>query len=408
MVRSYAPAVLLAFIAAVCFERWWSTRRRSAAVGYIVCAPLALWFNLSVAPFVAAPMVYGAIRTALDSTDRLRRLRELAVLGATALAGVALFLLPALDSFSTLSEVHGRGGLPSAETWLEVLRMHSGSAQPLVSALVVLGLLRGIVLSWRCDRDWLGYVASLALLHLAGLIALGPDQLDNPIVINRYGLVALPFGLALTARGLAEPLSPVPTRLQRIGIVGLLAAIVGTGPFATTTFARTSFATASTFAYFVRDGNEVVLRDVPEFYRTLALAEDEQPVIEYPWSNLATHAIDAYQKHHGQPVLMAAPWKSLDDERLALRQTLPARVARYLDSHARWLIVHQDLQREERRIRTSDPNHWMRLEDRPRIWRPLQTAGPKTTRLLERRFGEADHRSDQLAVWDLDRLRAGR
>lgn len=402
MVRTYAPAGLLAFVAAVGFERWWRTGSRRAGVAYAVCAPLALWSNLSVAPFVAAPVVYGAIRTALGERERLR---GLATIGGAALAGVAVLLLPARSSFETLGEVHGRGGIPDATTWLEVVRMHAGSANVALAALVVAATLRGGWLAWHRERDFLLYALSLVVLHVAGLVAIGPDQLDNPIVINRYLLVVLPFGLAFAAVGLAEPLPRIGPRAQ-LGLVGaLLVAIVATGPFASATFRHTSFATASTFAYFVRDGNTIARGDMPAFYQTLVDDPGERAVIEYPWSNLATHAVDAYQKHHGRPVVMAAPWKSLDDERLRLRQTVPARVGHYLESEARWLVVHLNLQREERRIRTSDRNHWMRLEDRPEIWRPLLRAGPKTVRSFERRYGEADHRDDEVAVWDLDRLR---
>jgi hypothetical protein len=408
MVRSYAPAVLFAFVAVVCFERWWSQRSRRAAVGYAVFAALALWFNLSVAPFLAAPVVYGAARLALGDAALRARTRELLTVACGAAACVALVLLPALESFTTLSAVHGRGGLPSPETWLEVVRMHSGTTSPLMSALVLAALVRGVALSWRREREWLLYLAALALLHLVGLVAIGPDQLDNPIVINRYLLVLLPFGLALSAIGLTEPITRLDPRLQGVGLAAVLVALLATGPLATREFASTSFSTASTFAYFVRDGNSIESEDMPAFYRELATAEGVEPVLEYPWSNMATHAFDAYQKHHRQPVYVVAPWKDLDDERLRLERTLAPRVELYLDSPARWLVVHLDLQREERRVRSSDRNHWMRLTERPDIWQPLRVAGPTTTRLLERRFGPADHHSELLRVWDLARLREGR
>lgn len=409
MVRSYAPAMLLAFVAVVCFERWWRERNRRAGAGYAVCAGLALWCNLSVAPFVAAPVVYATARLAFGDAELRARSRELTAVAAAALVCALLPLLPALESLSLLSEVHGSGGRPTPATWLEVVRMHSGSTSPILTLLVLVALARGIALSWRRDREWLLYLAALVVLHVVGLLALGPDQLDNPIVINRYLLVLTPFGLALVARGLAEPIARLGARVHGLAIAALLVALLATGPFATRTFARTSFSTASTFAYFVRDGNTIASQDMPPFYRELAeTSEVHQPVLEYPWSNLATHAFDAYQKHHGQPVYAVAPWRQLNDDRLRLEQTFMPSTERYLDSPARWLIVHLDLQREERRIRTSDPNHWMRLDERPEIWRPLRTAGSKTTRLLERRFGPADHQSDLLRVWDLDRLRETR
>jgi len=60
---------------------------------------------------------------------------------------------------------------------------------------------------------------------------------------------------------------------------------------------------------------------------------------------------------------------------------------------------------EERRVHTSNPNHWLRLERRPQIWRPLLRAGPSTARSLEELWGPPDHSGHGLRVWDLDRLR---
>jgi len=408
MARSYAPALLLAFVAVVCFERWWSQRSRRAAAAYAICAALALWCNLVVAPFVAAPVVYALVRFSLGDAALRQRRGELFWIAGTALACAALPLVPALGSLEVLDDVHGRGGPPSVETWLEVVRMHAGTRSWIVCGLVLAALTRGVWITWVRDRWWLGYLAAVSLMHMGALLTLGPDQLDNPIVINRYLLVLLPFGLALVARGAAEPIARIPASAQTSAVVAVGLGLIATGPLATRHFAHTSFSTASTFAYFVRGGNEIPFEDMPEFYRELSEADDVQPVLEYPWSNLATHAFDAYQKHHEQPVYVVAPWREIDDERLSLERTFPPRVELYLDSPARWLVVHLDLQQEERRVRTSDRNHWMRLQERPQIWQPLLRAGPTKTRLLERRFGPADHASELLRVWDLDRLRAGR
>lgn len=405
LARSYAPAVLMAFIAVVAFDRWWSRGSRPAGVVYAVSAAFALWWNLSTAPFVAAPVTYALLRLCLGDRDLWRRRQELFTVATLALTSALLPLIPARESLSVLNEVHGAGVLPGWGTWLEVVRMHSGSRIGVVSAIVLLGVIRGGVLAWQQDRRWLSYLAAIAALHALGLAILGPDQLDNPIVINRYLLVLLPFGLSLCAAGWTVPLPRVSTTAQTASIIAVLITLLVTGPFASRTFAQTSFSTASTFAYFIRDGNTIAYEDMPAFYQTLSEVEERQPIIEYPWSNLATHAFDAYQKHHGQPLYVVTPWKSLHDERIALRKMMAPSLQGYLSSPARWIVVHQDLQREERRIATSDPNHWMRLDERPMIWEPLQIGAPVTLRLLQRSFGPADYRDDQIQAWDLDRLR---
>ena len=208
------------------------------------------------------------------------------------------------------------------------------------------------------------------------------------------------------AIGCAAPIPKLPSVAHALALAAAGAGLLLAGPLTSEEFARSSFTNASTFVYFVRDGNNVSEERLPAFYGELAAATDAQPVIEYPWSNLSTHALDAYQKHHGQPVYGVAIAQSLSDERLALRRLLQPSTAAYLASPARWLVLHRDLQHEGRQIHTSDPNYWMRLEARPEIWKPVKRAGRGAERVLKRRFGEPDREGDGLVVWDLERLRA--
>lgn len=410
IIRSYLPATLAAFLAVLCFEAWWRTRSRAAGAGYGVFAALAIWFNLTTLPFAAAPVVYASVRIALDWRARRADLAPLAAVGAFALACVAAVLLPAAESLLFMSKIHGRGPLPALETWLDVARMHAGSRSPWITALVCAGLARGALLLWRSDRELLLFVASISALHVVGLALLGPSQLDNPIVINRYLIVLLPFGLALCALGLAVPLPRLPSALQWTGVALLLVGILATGPFLDPNFRQTSFAHAPTFTYFVRDGNWLPREAVPRFYRDLEAqpVSERRALIEYPWYNLASHSLDAYQKIHGHPVLVATTAEVLADSRLALRRVVKQAAVEYLAADARWLVVHLDMRAEERRVHTSDRNHWMRLERRPELWEPLLAAGAATARHLTERWGPPDVAEDGLRVWDLDRIRAAR
>ena len=411
LVRSYAPAVLFAFIAIVSFDAWQRRRSTEAAIAYGGSASLAIWLNLTSAPLVAAPVLFHVGRLVARRSFDFAEWRSAFFVGATALACVAIPLLPARESLLALGDIHGGGGTPSAETWLEVVRMHAGTRSPWLAALALGAVLRGGWIAYAgggATRHWLALVAFSACAHVAGLLLLGPDQLENPIVINRYLLVLLPFGLSFAAMGLAAPLPRIPPVAQLTGVAALAAGIAATGPLLPNELGTTSFGNAPTYTYFVRDGNTVARARLPRFYAELAeaaAAERVEPIIEYPWFNLATHAFDAYQKHHRQPIVVAALAPDLHDSRLAFRNMLPARVPDYLAADARWLVVHLDLQNEERQIDTSDRNHWMRLETRPAIWEPLLAAGPSAARNLEARWGPPDFREDGLRVWDLERIR---
>jgi hypothetical protein len=102
--RSYMPATLLGFAAALAFDRWWAPdeaghapaaparspgpasgtaagglRARGAtgwAVAYVVLAALAVWFHLGTAPLAVAPLIFAAAELGLAAVGRRGQARE--------------------------------------------------------------------------------------------------------------------------------------------------------------------------------------------------------------------------------------------------------------------------------------------------------------------------------------------
>ncbi|MEE8580115.1 MAG: hypothetical protein V3T33_00880, partial [Myxococcota bacterium] len=303
IIRSYVPMTVLAFAAAMSFERWWRTRSRSAAVGYVGCASLAIYFHLGAAPFVLSPLVYAILDLAVRRSWRADLL-PLAILSIGTLLSTSLLLFPARATIAELVSIHGRGYFPEALVWWDVLRMQAGVSSPLLAGLLFAVMVRGVWVSYWRDRRFTFFLGTLAIGHIIGLAILSPNHFQHLVVANRYMLPLLPFALALVALGLVAPWSASPSpranRLQASAICALLAVLFLLGPLTSARFRCTSFAHSRPALLFISAGNSMPEENVPDFYFELARTErsKDRVILEFPWLNLSAHAFDVYQHIH--------------------------------------------------------------------------------------------------------------
>ncbi len=415
--RSYMPIVLLAFVAVMAFERWWRSRRPGPAAAYVVAGSAAVWFHLGAAPFVAAPLVWGGL-AALGRPRRLRTLAALALLGLGLAAGLAAILLPAWESFVLLLDERGGHRLPPAGTFLQVAALQAGAAEPWAAVLFWLLAAGGLATLSRRRPAFASYTLLLVAANLAALLVMRPFALASPIVFNRYLLIGLPLVLAWVAAGLARlgeaVAAGVAPRAPRAAVpvaVGLLAAavalLVAGGPFVAPRMLYSSFLHDNDSLMYIKPPRPLVgERTVSEFYRRLAAAPDDQPVIEYTalptW--LWDTQIRAYQDLHRQRVLLSPQEPKLfTGGGLALENHVEPRPEAILASPARWLVVHRKSAWELDRVQLDDT---VGLAVPPAL-RPIsRRLARRLGGWLERRWGPPDHADALLLVWDLDRVRA--
>jgi hypothetical protein len=228
-------------------------------------------------------------------------------------------------------------------------------------------------------------------------------------VVSRYLLPLLPFTLALVAQGLATPWTRSHSRaacaLQALAVAALLAGAVATGPLAGPVYRASAFAHANENLAFTRPGNRVAADDVPEFYRRLAADATPGAILEYPWVNLGTHALDAYQRVHRRELRGVPLGAELLDPRLALRNSVAPEPGALRAAPARWLVVHRDLAAEEERVESSDPYQAERLVTLSPLWQASRAGASRLSRVLRQAWGEPDLSDTELEVWDLDRVR---
>jgi hypothetical protein len=116
----------------------------------------------------------------------------------------------------------------------------------------------------------------------------------------------------------------------------------------------------------------------------------------------------AYQNVHRRPVLLSSLVKGYFDPRLDLQNVLPPSEQAYLDSEARYLVVHLDLHAESKRVLTGDPHQRLWLKARKQVWEPLRRSAENTAARLARIWGKPAYSDDAIQVWDLQTVRAQR
>jgi hypothetical protein len=408
MVRSYAPMVLCATGALLCFERWWETRSRRAGLLYAGLASLAVYLHLGAASFVLAPLLYGAVSLGLRRRGVLGDARRLAILGLATGALILVLLWPARESLVALAGLHGEGRPPSPGTLLAVGRLHLGTSSVLLAVALATAACRGTALLSRSAPGLLRLVGVAAVVHLAGLLVLQPNFLEARIVVTRYLLPLLPFLLVLVAVGLGAPLSQADARLPRmqgLGVALVLLAAFLTGPLARAEYRWSSFTHAQPSIDFLGPGDRMAEDAVPAFYG--ALPAGDEALVEVPWTNVGTHSFSAYQRVHRRPLVMASLNRQHTDPRLALRNLVPARPDDLRASGARYVVVHLDLRQEELQVQTRELRHHERLEKLTDLWQVLRRAGRRIAGELRERWGPPVYQDPSIMVWDLQRLEAG-
>jgi hypothetical protein len=420
MVRSYAPMVLLATCAVLAFDRWWTHRSGRAGAAYVLLGTFAVYLHLGAAPFVLSPFLFATVVTLRDRRRRRQRIIALVGLCASISGAIALLLLPAASSLTSLVGLHGEGRMPGLAAWRDVVHLELGTRSPWLVVVLLLAAGRGALLLARREADFCLYLAILGLGHVGGLVLLAPNFLHAPIVMSRYLLVALPLLLAVVATGLITPPSAWRGRgavlSQAAGVGGVMVWLVVSGPLAQDAFRWSSFTHAqpflnafrwSSFTHaqpFLNFMQERERADsVPAFYRELP--PGNEPILEAPWMNIGTQSFSAYQRVHRHPLRMATLNRHHVDPRVQFRNILPPFADSLIESDVRWVVVHVDVREEELGIETPELQHIERLEQLPELWETLRGAGVRMAARLRDEWGPPIYADDDIRVWDLTVVR---
>lgn len=420
--RSYAPAGLLAFTAGMAFFAWWEDetargRRRWGAL-YAASAALAMYFHLGTAPLAATPFAFAAVdlarRAATGDPSTARRLRSTLLLGISTLAAVAAFVLPALDSLRELVKIKsGGGGMPSARVVADALLLQAGTRFAGVAVLAGLLTLWGFAALARQRRSLALYTLALVAGQVLGLLVLAPFGMDrNPLIFNRYLLFATPLALWWLARG-AVALGRLAPRGRTFAAVAPIVLLALAGPLPGTLLEPTSFQHHNLYLAWHRPRPHLTAESVADFYRAPPAdgAREEGALLEAPWSTSWRwgHIFPLYQEHHHRDVYVAPDTPGiLFDDGMALRRLVEPTLEAFLDSPARWLVVHRRPVEEERARAEEAGIRLIPTGPREAYLEHLQRTGERLHRQAAQAWGEPFYQDGWIAVWDLDAARSHR
>jgi hypothetical protein len=410
--RPYMLAALLIFAAMLCFDAWLRTRSARAGVAYAALAAAATFLHLGAAPLIVAPFVYAGFEGAKRGRAGLADLRATVALGAGTAVAMTLPLLPAWSSLVELTRIRRDGQLPPLATWLEVVPLQAGTSQLWLGCLMGALALRGAFVLMQRDARLFGLIASMTCVHVALLLVLSPDRMQEALVLSRYLLFLLPLGLACVALALADAWerasSPASRGLTALAICGLAMLLLATGPLLRPDYRSSAFTHTPSFLRFTRPPDWIPGEKVPSFYHELYARDADTVIIEHPWMRQSSHALAAYQSVHRKRVLLSSIISGLHDPRIDLANLLAPTPDEFLASGAHYAVVHLDLRAEAQNVVSADPHHELWLEAVGPLWEPLRRSGQNTEKRLERAWGAPLHRDERVAVWDLRAVRAER
>jgi hypothetical protein len=400
LLRSYGPVLLLALAAVLAFHRWLERGRRADALLYAFLAPLAAWFHLVSAVFVAAPLAWGALMARRRRGGP--RWREVAVLGAgTGLFAAALFA-PLAASLASFVGAKSGAGTWQWQALRGTLQLQAGVVSPVAAVLFFAVCALGAVRLARLRPGLCAYLGFLSVAHVAAVLAARPAKLENVLVLDRYLVLLLPILLLFAASAFGSDGSRGGRALIGHGcLAAFLALLFLDGPLTRWQYLHGSFAHHDRFLAFFRARSDAppAGRESPASYARLAADESARAIVECPvdhrWSRSNAPYYD--QRVHGKEVVVSSDLALHADPRFRWRNAVAARPAAFLASRADYLVLHLDPGAEERPLSGAfDERAWREVSSRARALR---------LDLVER-WGTPAFADERVAVWDLRAIRA--
>jgi len=411
IVRSYMPVLFLSFTAIMAFYAWWRGRRLRWGLVYVLLSGLSIYFHPGVVPFVTAPFLYGAGELLMERQPKEEKhpgLRELLALGLYLMLTLSAFLVPARKSLFKLIKTNRQELSLPLDTFLDVLHLQAGTDIFILTVLFWIAVLAGLVLLLRRQIRFGVYSLTLVTCQLVGLMILSPSRFNEPLILNRYVLVILPFVLLWLAVALANPWWPRKATgilvVQGCLVGSFICALVLGGPFTDAELRATSFAHHNSFMGFTSSRGRLPEEAVPQFYYKLAEDPGSSPVIECPFPIAWDYSnnLHIYQRIHRQDVLVATYKPALNDSQLNFQNMPRLHPEDLLSSRARYLIVHLKWFWEINQVVDAE---WVFSPVDQNLRQELHQMAQRLTIWLDQLWGDPVYKDRLIQVWDLEQIR---
>ena len=310
--RPYALSVALALAAAWAAYRWWQSGKSRYVAAHLLCAPLAIWLHMIVAPFVLGAWVVLFLEWIASPGRDLRRFAGMVAVGGLAVVLTAALIGPPF--LHDLDNIRAKAAqdFPTLHTAVRTAALFAGTASALPAALMAFLAAFGVAVLARRAPQATRFAAALVLLQVATVLASHAYLLHYPIVLARYLLVCLPLAFLAVAAGAAAVLEPIGRRLPAgpwVAAAVALAALAALGPLPRALEYPNSFV-GNHLYFFEFDEREnavaAALRPgpIPDFYRQLAAQpRGSLTLLEAPWRYESIfNRLPVFQEVHRQKV----------------------------------------------------------------------------------------------------------
>ncbi|MEZ5332108.1 MAG: glycosyltransferase family 39 protein [Thermoanaerobaculia bacterium] len=402
--RPYIGFALLTAVAAAAFWDWWRTGRTASGILYAVAGAAATYLHLLAAPFVAAPALFLLVERAVSGRSAWPPWRRLLGVGGLAVGLVLAFVVPAWPNLHKLASSRRQPVAASLDDVTNGLIVLSGSTSRLVTLLFWGAVVVGIVRLARREGAFCRFLLILTVCQAVAVPLLSPTFINNPMILARYVLPALLPLLVLIAAALT------PSRRGTWWTGAPAALFVGaafvTGPLIDPALYRDSLGLRPALLA-VHLPDDRTRWSLPPVYEPITASPDGT-VIEFPVRPMQRffNTLWDYQEVHRHRVIISPGDQLLSDPRLGLRSIVAPGPESFLASDARWLVIHRDwiaeLGPDLGFQGPYSPSYHARIADMlDRIDRGAQAM----CRTLTKTWGPPDHRSGDIWIWDLERVR---
>ncbi|MBR0568238.1 glycosyltransferase family 39 protein [Azoarcus sp. L1K30] len=218
--RPYMITLLLGAIAIWALARWTrDSRRWPCALIYLLCAWMASYLHLIMAPFVLTPLLLSALTSSTKGAGPSIG-RVAAVCGVIGVCMALTILPPLLFDWSSMADKTG-ADLPNMATLIGVWYGWLGSGSSItVGICIVLAAIGYQPLKSNAALEFAMWLSGLAGIVLVVLV-MRPAWVQTPLTFGRYLLPVLPLLLLLVAAGASR----IGERLPPLGKTAFLAAL---------------------------------------------------------------------------------------------------------------------------------------------------------------------------------------
>lgn len=307
--RPYMIVTLLCFIGVFSFYHWITKKKTRYAIIYVFACILVPYFNMSATAAVTGPLIFCFLARLLGKRTP-PKLFTLSFISLLILLGIALWFVPAFDSFEKISEKIDRGFV-NVKTLVNAQLLFCGTRHYFIMGLLTgFGVLGMVVCIIR--NRFLGLYLLFVLLIQYGLVCLTrPASNQHPHIFGRYMISILPLWLVFMAIGLNSAAVLFEKKIKVVNLVLALFLILlfWTGPLPNIYRMVNNLSNHGDYQYRY-DGMDFdphmdLKGKIPEFYAQLREMDDDVSIIETPslvqWPVIFYHV---YQRVHHKRMFM--------------------------------------------------------------------------------------------------------